>query len=77
MTRSDAALDHALLDAHSRGDQAALVRLYAEAGGKSDEMGDIDAACFYWTHAYIFALEDGDPQAGDLHARLKAHGREE
>jgi hypothetical protein len=37
----------------------------------------VDAACFYLTHAYVFALSAGATEAGALHARLLAHGREE
>ncbi|MEM6622949.1 MAG: hypothetical protein AAF674_12020 [Pseudomonadota bacterium] len=72
--RARDALDKALLAAHAADDRAALVRLYAEAG---DGANDVDAACFYWTHAYVFALQSGDPMAEALHAKLKAHGREE
>lgn len=61
-----------LLAAHAADDRAALVLLYAEA---ADSVNDIDAACFYLTHAYIFALEQGHPAAADLHARLAAHNR--
>ena len=65
-------LDTALLDAHANGDQRALVTLYAQA---ADQARDVDAACFYLTHAYIFALELGHPETADLHRRLAAHGR--
>ncbi|SDJ24435.1 hypothetical protein [Lutimaribacter saemankumensis] len=67
-------LDQRLLAAHARDDRHALIGLYAEAG---EAANDIDAACFYLTHAYIFALEAGAPEAAPLHARLKAAGREE
>lgn len=69
-------LEAALLDAHAKGDAAALARLYAEAGRLREAAGDEDAACFYWTHAYVFALETNAPEAGELRARLKARGRE-
>jgi hypothetical protein len=65
-------LQNRLLDAHARGDQSALVTLYTEAADSTDV---IDAACFYLTHAYIFALELGDPVSDTLFARLKVHGR--
>jgi len=38
---------------------------------------DIDAACFYATHAYVFALECDHPSRSDIHAFLVKHGREE
>lgn len=66
-------LDARLLEAHARGDQAALVGLYEEAAGSAN---DPVAAGFYLTHAYVFALELGDPRAVALHAKLKASGRE-
>ena len=74
MTDQPAALNRRLLQAHETQDKAALVRLYTEA---ADGAADQDAACFYLTHAYVFALEISDPQAPHLHARLVALGREE
>lgn len=69
-----ATLNQRLLAAHATGDKSALVTLYTEA---ADATEDIDAACFYLTHAYVFALDIGHPAAAALHARLKAEGREE
>ena len=66
-------LHEALLDAHARADRARLVDLYAEAAQRQN---DTDAACFFLTHAYVYALETGHPAAGVLHGRLKAEGRE-
>ena len=65
-------LQDRLLDAHARNDRAALVGLYTEA---ADAAPDLDAACFYLTHAYIYALEKGDPATEQLYHRLKAHQR--
>ena len=70
------ALDAALLAAHEARDGPALARLYARAGDRRERAGDVDAACFYLTHAYVHALEEGLSEAALLHARLKAHGRE-
>jgi hypothetical protein len=72
VTRAD--LDKRLLTAHAADDRHALVELYAEAAGMANAP---DAAGFYLTHAYIFALDTGHPETGALHARLKAEGREE
>ncbi|MEM7076714.1 MAG: hypothetical protein AAGA28_06245 [Pseudomonadota bacterium] len=66
-------LDAQMLAAHEAGDASALVRLYTLA---ADQTNDLDAACFYLTHAYVFALEAGAPEAAALQARLAAHGRE-
>ena len=63
-----------MLAAHADRDQAALISLYTQA---ADVANDIDAACFFLTHAYIYALEAGAPQAAALRARLMDHGREE
>ncbi len=66
-------LDHRLCAAHSAGDLMALVALYDEAAkGASDE----DARGFYLTHAYVFALEAGSPDADELRTRLVAMGRD-
>jgi hypothetical protein len=65
-------LQDRLLAAHARDDRAALVGLYTEA---ADTAADIDAACFFLTHAYVFALEQGDPASATLFQRLKAEGR--
>lgn len=73
MTRDE--LDHALLMAHDAEDATALIRLYTMAGDFCEEAEDLDAACFYLTHAFVFALEAGAPEAKALNARLVAHGR--
>jgi len=49
------------------------VSLYTQAADHTD---DVDAACFYLTHAYVFALERGDKAADALRERLAARGRE-
>lgn len=66
-------LDARLLAAHEAQDSDALITLYSLAAAQA---GDIDTACFYLTHAYIFALDRGDIRASDLRAQLVAHGRE-
>ena len=66
-------LDAQMIAAHEAHDHEALIRLYTQA---ADTANDLDAACFYLTHAYVFALEAGARQSAGLHARLKKHGRE-
>lgn len=66
-------LDAALLDAHARHDVPALTRLYEEAASQTP---DEDAAGFFLTHAYVFALEAGDPRAALLRDRLVIMGRD-
>ena len=66
------ALQDRLLAAHACDDRSALVALYAEA---ADVAETTDAACFYLTQAYIYALEKGDPGTKALYQRLKRLGR--
>lgn len=70
-------LDHELIRAHAEGDLVSLVRLYTQAADERETVGDTDAACFYLVHAYVFALDAGDPAMHALNWRLVAHGREE
>ena len=74
--RDRAALDAALLEAHAEGDAGRLALLYAQAADAEEAGGDIEAACFYLTHAYVFALEKGSAAAGALNRRLAKHGRD-
>ena len=66
----------ALLAAHAAGDQPTLICLYTARADQLEAAGDIDAACFYLTHAYVFALHSGAAEAHDLNRRLVAHGRD-
>lgn len=72
-----AALDAALIEANARDDRATLVALYSEAADRHEAVRDVDAACFFLTQAYVFALEAGVAEADLLHDKLVAHGREE
>ena len=67
-------LDAALLAAHAAGDGPALVGLYTRAANAA---ATPEAEAFYLTHAHVFALELGHPDAPALRARLVAAGREE
>ena len=69
-------LDAALLRAHADNDTDRLVALYTEAADQAEGRGEMDAACFYLTHAYVFALEAGAAEAATLNRRLAAHGRD-
>ena len=66
-------LNAQMLAAHDTGDLPALVDLYETAAQTAP---DVDAACFYLTHAYVFALELGDARADALRTQLVTHGRE-
>ena len=69
-------IDAELIAAHERGDGSTLAGLYEAAAGLRDEQGDVDAACFFLTQAYVFALEAGLPIAATLRARLVEYGSE-
>ncbi len=66
-------LDARLLHAHDTGARHALPALYAEAAQTTQ---DPRARGFYLTHAYVYALEAGLPEAEFLRAQLVAEGRE-
>ena len=74
---NDAVLDAAMLAAHESNDLEQLVAFYQKAGLSRIATNDVDAGCFYLTHAYIFALEAGMSQAKEIHRTLVAYGREE
>lgn len=65
-------LDARLLKAHERDDKCALVALYSEAAETATQD---DARAFYLTHAYVFALDVGAPEAGSLREKLQQLGR--
>ena len=67
-------LNARMIAAHAQDDTPGLIRLYTQA---ADEADSLDAACFFLTHAYVFALESGPPEASALRARLIAHDREQ
>lgn len=73
---NEAGLDRELLAAHAAGDAARLIAGYTAAADLAEAAGDVTRACFFLTHAWVFALEAGDARATTLRARLVAHGRE-
>ncbi|CUK27524.1 hypothetical protein TA5114_03352 [Cognatishimia activa] len=68
-----AALDRELLDAHSSNDLPSLIRLYTYAADQHPSGSEHEA--FYLTHAFVFALEAGAPEAEALNKRLADLGR--
>lgn len=74
MTLSE--IDAKLLTAHATNDHVALVALYTKAADIREKSRDVEAASFYLTQAYIFALEAGFPEASTLQHRLWKSGRE-
>lgn len=69
-------LHKAMLDAHDEENGQLLASLYEKAADEAENRGNIDAACFFLTHAYVFALEEGLASAEQLQMRLWRHGRE-
>lgn len=77
MTEEDH-LQRDMLQAHERYDLGALPPLYLAAARLRESQGDIDAACFFYTHAYVYALDCGDREIADTaRNRLRSHGRDE
>ena len=70
-------LNSQVLKAHETGDQKTLVDIYHMLGQEELDQGDVPAASFLLTQAYVYALESGDSRATEIHQLLKAHGREE
>lgn len=68
-------IDTAVIAAHDAGDGAGLARLYGEAADGFSRQGDIDTACFFYTQAYVYALEQGMSEAERYAAVLKKNGR--
>ena len=65
MTRAD--LDAALIAAVAGGDKPLISELYEQAAADATDWA---ASAFFLTHAYIYALDAGLPQAADLRQRL-------
>ncbi|WP_197945355.1 hypothetical protein [Oricola thermophila] len=62
--------------AHAANDRAELARLYGEAADRFAAEGDVDRACFFYTHAFVHALEDGAPSAIHYERILRKYGRQ-
>jgi len=69
-------LDEKLIRATERHDLKVLVAAYTQAADACEQRGEIDAACFFLTHAYVYALEQGTAGASTLRKRLIKYGRE-
>ena len=70
-------LQRDMLQAHEQDDLSALPPLYLEAARLREDEGDIDAACFFYTHAYVYALDCGDVSvAATARRRLQYHGHD-
>jgi hypothetical protein len=70
-------LDDKLRAAHYDGAHYELVDLYESAAMQAFDRQEVDRACFYLTHSYIFALETRHPSCRKIHSILVKHDREE
>ncbi len=69
-------LNAAILEAHDDGRLDRLAASYAEGGALYERQGETDAACFFWTQAYVFALDAGAaPLADRMRDKLRDFGR--
>ena len=73
---NDASLDREILDAQEKGDHRTPVNLYSNVADNYENAGNTDAACYFRTIAYVFALEEGMDEAEALHMQLVEHGRD-
>lgn len=70
------ALEASIQTDHAAGNLGNLARNYAEGAALYEGQGEVDAACFFWTQAYVLALDAGiDPLAQAMHAKLDRSGR--
>lgn len=70
-------LDQRIREAQATGDTDLLAEIYTVLGKSEIANGRIHEGAFFLVQAYVYALEAGSPCAKDIHAILKAHGREE
>jgi len=69
-------LDEAIRRAHTAGELDRLAAGYAESAALYERQGEVDAACFYWTQAYVMALDAGIESLADgVKKKLEAFGR--
>lgn len=73
---SDDALEAQILAAHARSDSFRLAELYEQAAELKLLQGDLNAAGFLLTQAYVYALDSGHTNASHLRERLVADNRE-
>ncbi|MGI9504153.1 MAG: hypothetical protein ACR2RE_13985, partial [Geminicoccaceae bacterium] len=69
-------LESSIKAAHAADRLDRLATVYAESAKLYERQGEIDAACFFWTQAYVIALDAGiDSLADGMEAKLTAFGR--
>lgn len=70
-------LDDEIMQAHGKDDRHRLCGLYLKAGEVKEAAGEIDAACFLFTQAYVYGLETGNEDRMKAQAKLIAYGRDQ
>lgn len=76
MTAKDIAnIEKRLVDAIAQKDTATMIECYRRAAAIYEATGDENSAAFFFTNAYVFALEAGSPHANELRGKLIALGR--
>lgn len=71
-------LDEDIIDGHLRSDGCRLAELYYKAGSIMEARGDTEAACFFYTQGYVFALDEQLLElANELISRLRQYGKED
>ncbi|MGI9373276.1 MAG: hypothetical protein ACR2OJ_12330 [Hyphomicrobiales bacterium] len=74
----DDTLNSRILKEHEKENYSVLADLYKQAGEMAEAHDEIDEACFFFTTAYVFALDTGQTSlCADLHEKLLNYGREE
>lgn len=69
-------LDASIREAHRTGDLKRIATSYAQSGTLFADLGKVDEACFFWTQAYVFALDAGAEKLAKLmHDKLNAFNR--
>ncbi|MBL4627377.1 MAG: hypothetical protein JKY00_04955 [Roseicyclus sp.] len=63
-------------DAQETDDWSVVISLYIDAARGSAKDSASSGEAFYLTHAFVHALEAGDPRASGLRARLITLGAE-
>lgn len=66
-----------LVETHGYESPNEVIRTYKSKGETELLNGRLNEGCIYLTHAYIFALQNGDPVANEIHEILVRYGREE
>lgn len=69
------ALNARLLAAHETGDAHTMAALYEQAAKGLENEGEEASAAFYYTQAYVFALEAGSQRAHWLEDWLRKRAR--